>query len=72
LAQLAAIRAGIGAGPCQIKIADRDANLIRVAPEQEFTLEIWLAVAASYRSVARLRAVFESLARELRVYGRPD
>jgi DNA-binding transcriptional LysR family regulator len=72
LAQLAAIRAGIGAGACQIKIADRDPNLMRIAPEQEFALEIWLAVSAGYRSVARLRVVFEALARELRVYGSPD
>jgi len=69
LAQLAAIRAGVGVGMCQVRIGDRDPNLRRVLVDFEFVLEMWLAVQACNRSVARVRVVFDELARGLKGYG---
>jgi DNA-binding transcriptional LysR family regulator len=69
LAQLAAIRAALGVGFCQIRIADRDANLRRILADEEFGLEIWLVAHASSLSTARVRVVFDALARKLQTYG---
>jgi DNA-binding transcriptional LysR family regulator len=69
LAQLAAIRAAIGVGFCQIRIADRDPNLRRLLVELEFGLEIWLVAHASGLSTARVRLVFDTLAQALQRYG---
>jgi len=72
LAQLAAIRAAIGVGFCQIKIADRDPNLRRILADLEFGLEIWLVAHRSNLSTARVRVVFDALARALQHYGSPS
>ncbi len=69
LAQLGAIRAGIGVGMMQTKIAQRDANLQRILLAFQFPMEIWLAIQASNRSVARVRVVFDGLAQALKTYG---
>jgi DNA-binding transcriptional LysR family regulator len=62
LAQLAALRAGIGVGVCHDLIARRDPALRRVLPEVGYTLEVWLAATPSLRSTARVAATFEALA----------
>jgi DNA-binding transcriptional LysR family regulator len=69
LAQLAAIRAAIGVGFCQVRIADRDPTLRRLLADLEFGLEIWLVAHASNLTTARVRLVFDTLARELQRYG---
>jgi DNA-binding transcriptional LysR family regulator len=69
LAQLAAIRAAVGVGFCQIRIADRDPNLQRLLADLEFGLEIWLVAHASNLSTSRVRLVFDTLARDLQKYG---
>lgn len=66
LAQLAAIRAGYGIGFCQVQIARREPDLVRVAPEL-FSLEfpLWVAMHEDLRGGARYRAVFDALAQGL-------
>jgi DNA-binding transcriptional LysR family regulator len=69
LAQLAAIRAGHGIGFCQVPIARRDADLVRLLPRQfAFDLEIWLAMHENLRVSPRMRAVFDHLDRQLSIY----
>lgn len=63
LAQLAAIRAGFGIGICQVALARRDRNLVRVLPDAfELKLGTWLAMHENLRSTPRCRAVFDALA----------
>lgn len=61
-AQLAAVRAGLGIGVCQVGIAARDPDLVRVLPAIEFGLGVWLAVHEDLRTQRRVAWVFESLA----------
>lgn len=66
LAQLAAIRAGCGIGVCQVEIARRDPNLVRVTPDLfSFELPLWVAMHEDLRGGARYRAVFDALAEGL-------
>ncbi|KRG84379.1 hypothetical protein ABB34_09330 [Stenotrophomonas daejeonensis] len=61
LAQLAAVRAGIGIGPCHCTIARRD-GLVSVLEEAfGFELELWLAMPESLRSVHRITAAYRHL-----------
>ncbi|AOY02220.1 hypothetical protein BJP62_05660 [Jeongeupia sp. USM3] len=61
LAQLAAIRAGLGIGPCHHAIAQRD-GLVRVLDERfGFDLAVWLAMPESLRNVRRVAVVFRHL-----------
>ncbi len=65
-AQLAAIRAGFGIGACQVGIADRDPELVRVLP-QAFApeLQVWVVMHEDLRSSPRCRAVFDLLVEHL-------
>jgi DNA-binding transcriptional LysR family regulator len=68
LAQLAAIRAGLGIGFCQVGIGRRD-GLVRLLPEAPvLDLETWVVCHEDLRSVARVRAVFDALVTGLRAY----
>ncbi|WP_207480165.1 LysR family transcriptional regulator [Arenibaculum pallidiluteum] len=71
LAQLAAIRAGFGIGVCQVGVALRDADLVRVLPDV-FSLELgtWLAMHENLRTSRRCRVVFDALADGLGDYVR--
>lgn len=62
VAQLAAIRAGLGIGVCQVPIAARDPALVRVLPDA-FTigLETWVCMHENLRTTPRCRAVFDAL-----------
>lgn len=69
LAQLAAIRAGIGIGICQVPLAARDPALVRVLPDLfELGLETWVVTHEDLRGVARIRATFDHLAAGLTDY----
>ena len=69
LAQLAALRAGYGIGACQIGIARRDPELVRVLPEAfGIPLEMWLAMHEDLRANIRVRRVFDYLAEGLIVW----
>jgi DNA-binding transcriptional LysR family regulator len=62
IAQLMAIRAGIGIGICQVALARRDLNFERVLPGVQLKLGVWLAMHQNLRSTPRCRAVFDGLA----------
>ena len=69
LAQLAALRAGFGIGVCQVPLARRAADLVRLLPKSfAFKLEVWIALHADLRSSARCRAVADALAAGLAAY----
>jgi DNA-binding transcriptional LysR family regulator len=63
LAQLAAIRAGFGIGLCQVAIARRDPELVRVL-EAEVTIDLglWVVMHEDLKTSARCRATFDALA----------
>jgi DNA-binding transcriptional LysR family regulator len=72
LAQLAAIRTGVGLGVCQVPIARRDPDLVRVlAADFEVRLPIWLAMHEGLRGSRRCRATFDALAAGLTRYAGP-
>jgi DNA-binding transcriptional LysR family regulator len=62
LAQLGAIRAGLGIGICQKAIARRDPALVAVLPEAfSHGLETWVTMHEDLRRVRRVRATFAHL-----------
>lgn len=69
LAQLAALRAGVGVGGCQTAIARREAALVPVLPGAfRYALEMWLAMHEDAKATRRVRLVFDHLARGLSDY----
>ena len=69
LAQLAAMRAGYGVGGCQIGIARRDPQLVRLLPEAfAVPLETWLVMHEDLRASVRVRRTFDHLAEGLQAY----
>ena len=70
LAQLAAIRAGIGIGIGQAGIAAREPALVRVLPDLALSLDIWIAMPPVARALARIRTVADALAEGLCAYAR--
>lgn len=68
-AVLAAIRAGLGIGICQVPLAT---GLVRVLPDLTFPLEMWLVVHEDLKEVPRIRAVFDGLAAGLTAYVEGD
>jgi len=71
LAQLAALRAGLGIGGCQLGIAWREPGLVPVMAESlRFSLEMWLAMHEDLRASWRVRLLFDHLAAGLAAYVR--
>ncbi len=69
LAQLAAIRAGFGIGACQVGLAQRDRNLVRVLRRAfGLKLDTWLVMHEDLRQSRRCSATFEALSRGLKRY----
>jgi DNA-binding transcriptional LysR family regulator len=69
LAQLAAIRAGFGIGACQVGLARRGPELVRVMAQSFlFKLEVWIVMHSDLRSSARCRVVADALAEGLTAY----
>lgn len=69
LAHIAVLRAGLGVGLCHVAIAARDADLIRLFPDQfTFDIETWVVCHEDLRNVARVRAVFDALVEGLLGY----
>ena len=62
MVQLQAIRAGFGIGACQVPLARRNPDLLRVLAE-EFTLDLglWIVMHGDLRASPRCRAVFDAL-----------
>ena len=74
LAQLAALRAGVGVGGCQENIARRTPELLAVLPNAiQYALEVWLVMHQDLKSTRRVRLSFDALAAGLTdfVKGRP-
>lgn len=71
LAQLAALRAGIGIGGVQHGIARRDPDLVAVLPRAfAFALPIWLVLHEDLRASRRVGLLLDHLAGELAAYVR--
>jgi DNA-binding transcriptional LysR family regulator len=69
LAQLSAIRAGIGLGVCQTGLADAPVKLARVLPDLfEAHLPCYVAMHENLRTTPAYRAVFHALAAGLKRY----
>ncbi len=64
LAQLAAIRAGLGIGICQNRFA-APSNLVRVLPEVSVKLECWIVMHEDLRHMRRVKLVFDYLVKAL-------
>ncbi len=62
LGQLALIRAGYGIGFCQVALAKRDPNLIRILPEQcTLVLDTWVTMHEDLRNSPRCKTTFDAL-----------
>jgi DNA-binding transcriptional LysR family regulator len=68
LAQLAALRAGLGVGVCQKPLAARDPTLRQVLPGVTHVLTVWLVTHPNLRNVQRVRATMDALASGLTAY----
>jgi DNA-binding transcriptional LysR family regulator len=69
LVHLASIRAGLGIGICQTRLAERDPELVRVAPELlTISLDTWLAMHENLRSNPACATVYTALAAGLDDY----
>jgi DNA-binding transcriptional LysR family regulator len=69
LAQLAALRAGYGIGFCQVGLARRHGELVRLMPRRfSFGLETWLAMHEDLRASPRCQVTFQALAEGLTAY----
>jgi DNA-binding transcriptional LysR family regulator len=69
LAQIAAIRAGLGIGVCQVPLARRDPTLVRILPEAfSHPLDTWVVMHEDLRTSAPVRAVFDALVAGLQDY----
>jgi DNA-binding transcriptional LysR family regulator len=68
-AQLAHLRAGFGIGGCQVGVAARDSDLVRVLADKfRFDLEVWLVTHEALRGNRRVRLLVDHLAKALRAY----
>jgi DNA-binding transcriptional LysR family regulator len=71
LAQLAAIRAGLGIGLCQVGLVRDNPDLVRLLPDRfELPLETWVAMHEDMKSSPRCRATFDALVEGLLAYVR--
>jgi DNA-binding transcriptional LysR family regulator len=69
LAQLALIRAGAGIGGCQVALARREPQLVRVLPDAfSLPMEIWITMHEDLRRNPPCRAVFDALVDGLAAY----
>lgn len=70
IAQLGAIRAGLGIGVFQVGLASREPSLRRVLPKIAFELPMWVVMHEDLKGSRRVAAVFDHLARGLALYAR--
>lgn len=69
LAQLAAIRAGLGIGLCQVPLARRQPDLVRLfADDIELLLETHVVMHEDMKSARRCRVVFDALVQGLKAF----
>lgn len=65
-AQLQAVRAGVGIGTCQVPLAGREPQLVRVLPGIAVPLDMWLVTHADLCDQPRIRLVMDGLLPGLR------
>jgi DNA-binding transcriptional LysR family regulator len=64
--QLALIRAGCGIGVCQVALAKRDTDLVRVLPLKfELKLDTWVTMHEDLRNSPRCKVTFDALVKGL-------
>jgi DNA-binding transcriptional LysR family regulator len=68
VAHVALIRAGCGIGVCQVALAKRNADLVRVLPKFELELDTWVTMHEDLRSSPRCRITFDALVKGLTAY----
>lgn len=69
LVHLASIRAGLGIGICQVRLAQRDPELVRVAPDLlTISMDTWLAMHENLRGNPACAAVYAALGDALAAY----
>jgi DNA-binding transcriptional LysR family regulator len=69
LAQLAALRAGVGIGGCQENIARRTTELVAILPNVlRYALEVWLVMHENLKTTRRVRLLFDHLAAGLSAF----
>ena len=69
LAQLAALRAGVGVGGCQERIAQRTPELVAVLPGAlRYGLDVWLVMHEDLKATRRVRLLYDWLAAGLTDY----
>lgn len=69
VAQIAAIRAGFGIGACQVNLAKRDPDLVRLfEAEFELPLETFVVMHENLRTTPRCRVTFDTLVEGLLAY----
>ena len=68
LAQLAALRAGLGVGVCQLPLAARDPALGRVLPDVRGELEVWVLSHRDLLDSRRVRTCMDALGHDLAAY----
>ena len=69
LAQLAALRAGVGIGGCQENVARRTPELLAILPNTlNYALEVWLVMHEDLKATRRVRLLFAHLANGLTAY----
>jgi DNA-binding transcriptional LysR family regulator len=65
------LRSGAAIGICQVGLAQRDPNLVRLLPEAfAFPLETWITMHEDLRGVARMRATFDHLTEAMSAYSK--
>lgn len=72
VAQLAAVRAGVGIGICQVPLSRAPVPLVRVLPSVRFDLEAWVVMHEDLRRVERVRIVADHLTAELAAYAQAE
>jgi DNA-binding transcriptional LysR family regulator len=61
LAQLAALRSGIGISLCQVPLGRQNPDLVHLLPEFELPLGTWVAMHENLKSSPRCRVTFDAL-----------
>jgi DNA-binding transcriptional LysR family regulator len=69
LAQLAALRSGVGIGGCQENLVRRTPELVAILPNAfHYALEVWLVMHENLKATRRVRLLFDRLAAGLTDY----
>ncbi len=69
-AQVMAIAAGFGIGPCHLAIAATMPQLVQILPDTiKFGYDMWVAMHEDLRDTQRVRLLFDHIARQLRRSG---